>query len=154
MKWRRKPKSEQPKAGSLAKRPRRPNPLALLPTPRGGRQIPITVHLPLAYLRILNTEAELLGLRRNAFVAMLLRRKLGMVNLERADGAPEYDVTDQELEETKVYLWHVEPELRDLIVADRKQMGLTSYAAWINALLNDWIGRPGGLRRPCRDDQL
>jgi hypothetical protein len=150
MKWRKKPKKGQPKVGSLAKRPYRPSPMALLPTPGTARQIPVTVHLPLAYLRILNTEAELLGLRRNGFVAMLLRRKLGMVNLERTDGAPEYDVTDEELEETKVYLWHVEPGLRELVDADRKQMGLTSYAAWINALLNDWIGRPGGVRRPRR----
>jgi hypothetical protein len=120
--------------------------MAQSPTPGGGGLIPIGVRLPAAYLRILGTEAALLGLRRNAFLGALLRRKLGRMKLERSDDAPEYTVTDAELEEYKQYTWHCDPEIRRLVDEDIKQMGLTSYSSWINIMLNEWIGRPGGLR--------
>ena len=136
---------------SASRKPRGAAAIALSPTPGGAGAgprglIPISVRLPAAYLRILGTEAALLGLRRNAFLASLLRRKLGKMKLERSEGAPEYTVTDRELEDYKQYTWHCDPDIRRLLDADIKQMGLTSYSSWINVALNEWIGRPGGLR--------
>jgi len=120
--------------------------MAMAPTPNEPGMVPIGVRLPVAYLRILGTEAALLGFRRNAFLSALIRRKLGKMKLERSDGAPEYTVTDAELEDYKQYTWHCLPTIRGWVEEDMKQMGITSYSTWINVTLNEWIGRPGGLR--------
>lgn len=131
-------------AGKQSKIPPGARAMAALGT--GGNVVPIGVRLPAAYLRILGTEAALLGLRRNALLSALIRRKLGRMKLERSDDAPDYTISDAELEEYKQYTWHCPPMIRTLVEEDMQQMGITSYSTWINVTLNEWIGRPGGLR--------
>src|SRR5579859_1443622 len=50
----------------------------------------VSVRLPLAYMKILETEAQHLGLKRGQFLTLLLRRKRGEVQFERGHDAATY----------------------------------------------------------------
>jgi hypothetical protein len=104
------------------------------------------VRLPAGYLRILETEADLFRSRRGRFLEMLLRRKLGELSFERPRHAPEYTISDEELAITKLWSWYVDPQTRKLVDEDRFQMGNLAVGTWAVILLNQWLGRPGGLR--------
>jgi hypothetical protein len=120
--------------------------------PDARRASGISLKLPIAYLHILGTEAKRVGLKRGHFLQLLLQRKRGEITLERAkDGGETYDdFTQDELITTKMWIWYVTPRLRKLIDEDRIQMGLTTIGSWITQMLNQWIGRPEGLRRAPR----
>ena len=47
----------------------------------------IAVRFPLAYMRIMEAEADRLGVYRGQFLMMLVKRKRGEVMLERGRGA-------------------------------------------------------------------
>ena len=107
---------------------------------------PITLKLPVAYMEILEAEAERIGVRRGAFLTLLLQRKRGELQLERSAVAPKYKFTDAQLRKTQMWTWYLQPQYYALLEADRLQMGLTSMTAWITQTINQWIGKPGGLR--------
>src|SRR5262249_32893239 len=75
-----------------------------------AREAVISLRLPVAYLRILETEAALIGIPRSHFLTLLLAKKMGQINLERSKEAPKYTFTDKELTDTKLYLWYCKPE--------------------------------------------
>jgi hypothetical protein len=55
----------------------------------------IGLTLPEAYVRIIDSERDLMGSSRNHFMAQLVLRKAGLLPLERPKHAPrKYDVTD------------------------------------------------------------
>jgi hypothetical protein len=110
-----------------------------------GAQV-LPVKLPLAYLAVLESEAKLMHDRRGQFLEKLLHSKLGELPYERPRSGPAYEPTDEDLLEKKVWTWYIQPEVREMLEADRLQMGLPSVGAWIVTMLNQWIGRPGGLR--------
>jgi hypothetical protein len=112
----------------------------------GDRAAIISVKLPLAYLKILETEAALLRIPRSQFLSLLVAQKCDGFVFKRPPNAPEYSFSDRELQEAKLFLWYCEPKTREAVDRDRKQMGLSSFASWVNVILNHWIGRPGGLR--------
>jgi hypothetical protein len=114
-------------------------------TKNAGAQV-LPVKLPLAYLQILQGEADLMHDRRGQFLEKLLRRKLGELPYERPKNGPPYEPTDNDLVRKKVWTWYIHPEVRAMLDEDRIQMGLPSVGAWIVTILNQWIGRPGGLR--------
>jgi hypothetical protein len=118
---------------------------AVSPRPGRGAQV-IGVKLPLAYLRILETEAGLFSARRGQFLEMLLRRKRGEISFDRSQAAPSYEATEHELRTMKLYMWYTKPEVREQIDADRLRMGNIGVAAWIVALINQWLGTPEGLK--------
>jgi hypothetical protein len=113
-------------------------------TKKAGAQI-IPIKLPLAYLKVLDSEATLMRDRRGQLLEKLLRRKLGEFSYERPANGPTYSATDKELTERKVWTWYIHPDLRQLVERDRLQMGLPSFGSWIVTMLNQWIGQPGGL---------
>jgi hypothetical protein len=104
--------------------------------------------LPVAYHQILDEESRLFGLTRGQFLAMLLRRKRGELVFERGGPPPAYEFADDDLQTTKLYIWYVAQETRDQMDEDRLQMGNIGPAAWAIFLINQWLGRPNGLRRP------
>src|SRR5262249_40362520 len=123
----RRQKPAEPAAKSSGQRPPRPVP---------GLK-PIAMKLPVAYFRILDIEADRLGVPRSHFLTMLASNKLGLIKLARNnENAPEYTFSDQELTETRLYLWYCKPEIRQMVDEDRKQMGLNSFNSWVNIALN------------------
>jgi hypothetical protein len=110
----------------------------------------VSVRLPIAYLKILDTEARHLGIKRGQFLTMLLRRKRGEIQLERAPDATKYSFTEKDLTERKLWIWYLSPEFRALVDDDLLRMGLGSIGSWVTQILNNWLGRPGGLTEELR----
>jgi hypothetical protein len=107
----------------------------------------IGVTLPEAYLRIIDTERELMGSSRNHFMSQLVLRKAGLLPLERPKHAPpKYEVKDEELRSYKFWTWYMKPDVKKLLDADMLQMGKRKPGDWITSIINDWLGKPGGLR--------
>jgi hypothetical protein len=105
----------------------------------------LSVRMPVGYIRVLESEAASLGLRRGAFLVLLLRRKRSEVQLERAKNAQEYRVTEDELTARKLWLWYLPPGVRAPLEEDCLHMGLNSIGNWVTQTLNQWLGRPNGL---------
>jgi hypothetical protein len=114
--------------------------------PARGALIPISLKLPEAYFRILDTESAHLGIGRGDLLTLLLKRKRGELVLERPANAPRYKFHPEEFRTIKLYTWYVRGETRIQIDDDCLFMGQSSIAAWINNLLANWIGQPGGAR--------
>jgi hypothetical protein len=121
---------------------------------RQGSVVPgsgvVSVRLPLAYMKILETEARHLGLKRGQFLTLLLRRKRGEVQFERSPDAAKYSFSEDELRERKLWIWYLSTEFRLLVDEDRLRMGLSSLGGWVTQTLNSWIGRPTGLTDEVR----
>ncbi len=121
---------------------------------RDGSQIdgtePVVVRMPVAYMKILETESALMGLRRGAFLNLLLRRKLDGVQFERAPGSPEYRFTEEEFTEWKPWTWYMAPLDRVRLEIDKNTDGVGTIGVWITQTLKAWIGQPVGLREPAR----
>ena len=133
--------------GGSGKDEKPPRKLMLKQTPRpSGNLQGISIRMPLGYLHILTVEADRAGLKRSAFLTQLLRRKRNEILVERAPDGPVYEFTDDELRETKMWVWYVTPEVYKIVDADRLQMGVGTFVAWVTQMLNHWIGKPGGLR--------
>ncbi len=86
--------------------------------------------MPVAYMKILETEARLMGLRRGAFLNLLLRRKLDGVRFERAPGAPEYRFTEAEFTEWKPWTWYMAP-------LDRVRLEIDKNTDWRTTAVNN-----------------
>jgi hypothetical protein len=108
------------------------------------------VRFPVAYLQIIETEGIRIGVSRGQFLTMLVRRQEGALLLERPTEAPIYDVTAKELAKTQLYMWQVVPEVRERIDAERLRMGNIAVAAYLIHLVNDWLGKPMGLKLKTR----
>jgi hypothetical protein len=105
----------------------------------------IAVRFPIAYLHIIETEGAQIGVSRGQFLTMLIKRQEGALMLERPPVAPSYTLREKELEETRLYMWQVAPEVRERIDAERLRMGNIAVAAYLIHLVNDWLGHPMGL---------
>jgi hypothetical protein len=107
----------------------------------------IAVRFPLAYLNILEAEADQLGVTRGQLLTMLVKRKRGEIVIERGSKqATEYSATDDELRTTRLYVWQVAPKDRQSIDEERLGMGNIGVAAFLIHLINHWLGKPMGLR--------
>src|SRR6185369_10018575 len=98
------------------------------------------------YMRIVEAEAGRVGTTRGQFLTLLVKRKRGDIILERPQGAPEYKVTDEELRNSKLYIWNVAAKDREAIDEERLGMGNIGVAAFLIHLVNHWLGKPMGLR--------
>jgi hypothetical protein len=114
--------------------------------PSTGPVRTIAVRFPVAYLKIIETEGARFGVSRGQFLTMLVKRQEGSVVLERAPGLPSYDATERELEKTQLYMWQVQPDVRERIDSERLRMGNIAVAAYLIHLVNHWLGEPMGLK--------
>src|SRR5687768_6396264 len=105
----------------------------------------IGIALPRFYLRVLDTEAAFVGMRRSQILELLVLRKAGLLRVERSPSAPKYRVQRKELEEVERYLWHCRTEIKDHLDRMREQMGNLPPRAWVTLALNEWIGLPSGV---------
>jgi hypothetical protein len=99
----------------------------------------VALTLPKAHLRVLDTEASLLGLRRSQLLELLLLNDLGHRALLRLEIAPTYEFTRAELSDTERLLWYIRPEVKKLFDEHCLQLGLKS-SAWAVTALNRWAG--------------
>ena len=75
---------------------------------RNGAIVAAGARLPIAYLRILKHEADLLEVGRGQFLTLLFKRHIREIAFEHSKDAPQdYDFPDVELTTTHPYIWYV-----------------------------------------------
>ncbi len=112
-----------------------------LATPVGGPKdwAQIAVTIPKAHLRVLESEAQLLGLRRGQLLELLFLNKIGQQPLSRMPVAPKYKLTRDELSETERFLWYVRREVKKLLDDYLLRLGMRP-SAFVVMALNEWAG--------------
>jgi hypothetical protein len=110
-----------------------------LTTPiRSGKDwVQIAVTIPKGHLRVLDTEAELLGLRRSQFLELLFLNKLGQRVLTRPPVAPTYRFLRGEQAETVRYLWYLRRVLKKYLEEYLLKVGIKP-SAFVVLMLNEW----------------
>lgn len=99
--------------------------------------IQIAVTIPKGHLRVLDTEAELLGLRRSQLLDLLLLNKLGQRVLSRPPVAPTYRFLRGEQAETERYLWYLRRVLKKYLDEYLLKVGIKP-SAFVVLMLNEW----------------
>lgn len=112
--------------------------------PRDWAQIAITV--PKAHLRVLESEATLLGLRRGQFLELLFLNRIGQHALTRISVAPTYKLSRDELSETQRFLWYLRKEVKGLLDEYLLKLGIRP-SALVVTMLNEWAGLGPDVRR-------
>ena len=110
-----------------------------LTTPiRSGKDwVQIAVTIPKGHLRVLDTEAELLGLRRSQLLELLFLNKLGQRVLSRPPVAPKYRFLRGEQAETVRYLWYLRRTLKEYLDEYLLKVGIKP-SAFVVLMLNEW----------------
>ena len=116
---------------------------SLLTPPQATRDyIQVAITLPRSHMRVLTTEANLVGLRRSQFLELLLLNQMGQKVLVRLPGAPTYEFTREELTETERFLWVMRPNVKTGFEAHILPSGFRP-SAWVISALNDWAKLTG-----------
>ncbi len=85
----------------------------------------------------LDTEAELLGLRRSQLLDLLFLNKLGQRVLTRPPVAPTYRFLRGEQAETVRYLWYMRRGLKKYLDDYLLKVGIRP-SAFVVLMLNEW----------------
>ncbi len=113
--------------------------------PTGSTYVRLPLKIPLAYLQVLEREAERLQMGRGDFLNMLIQRRVGAIQLNRGD-APQYSVRTKDLAAKRLYTWYAQPGVRDRVDSMRLKMGGLGVGNFFVVVLNEWFGRPDGLQ--------
>jgi hypothetical protein len=111
-----------------------------LSTPVRGLKdyVQIAVTIPKGHLRVLGTEAELLGLRRGQLLELLfMNRLLGQKLLVRPSTSPTYRFQRDEQESTERYLWYIRRPVKKLLREYLLKLGMRP-SGLVVLMLNDW----------------
>ncbi len=99
--------------------------------------VQMAVTIPKGHLRVLETEAELLGLRRGQLLELLFLNKLGQRVLTRPPVAPTYRFVRGEQAETERYLWYIRRAVKKFLDEYLLKLGMRP-SAFVVLMLNDW----------------
>jgi hypothetical protein len=86
---------------------------------------------------VLETEAELLGLRRGQLLELLFLNRLGQKLLTRPEASPTYRFQRGELEGTERYLWYIRRPVKRFLREYLLRLGMRP-SALVVLMLNDW----------------
>ena len=107
------------------------------PVRTGKDFVQIAVTIPKGHVRVLSTEADLLGLRRGQLLELLFVNKLGQRVLTRPPVAPKYRFMRGEQAETERYLWYVRRTVKKLLDEYLLKLGMRP-SAFVVLMLNEW----------------
>lgn len=107
----------------------------------------ISARFPVAYMKIIESEADWLGLGRGQFLTMLIKRASGALRSLRPEGGQSYILSDDELKAHRAYLWELDVEQKKVLDDLRLGMGNLTIVAYMIHLINSWLGAPQGLER-------
>lgn len=110
---------------------------ALAPVASSRDYLQVALTLPRAHLRVLDTEACMLGLRRSQMLELLFLNELGHECLVRMDLAPTYSFARDERTNTERILWYLRPGVKRLLADHLLRLGLRP-SAWAAVTLNRW----------------
>jgi len=105
----------------------------------------VVLTLPKAHVRVLDTEAAMLGLRRYQFVELLFLSELGQAILTRPSYMQSYQFVLREIDETQRVLIYFRPEVKKLFeehLARQRQRP----SSWVAMALRNWAHLDDALR--------
>jgi len=76
---------------------------------------------------------------------MLVKRAHGLVDVNRVAGLPSYELTEEDANERVKYMWDCDLDVRAMIDEGRLRAGRLSTHAYLQLLVNLWLGSPLGL---------
>jgi hypothetical protein len=109
--------------------------LAPVEDSRALQQVVLT--LPKAHVRVLDTEAAMLGLRRYQFVELLFLSELGQSILTRPTYMQSYQFVRSEIDETQRVLIYFRPEVKKLFDEYLARNGQRP-SSWVAVALRNW----------------
>jgi len=110
-----------------------------------GDYTQIGISIPKSHMRVLDSEASLLGLRKSQFLELLFLRALGQNAITRLALAPTYELKRDELTETVKYLWYIRKEVKKLVDEFMVRTGMKA-SSWVVMALNEWAGLTRDMR--------
>ena len=119
---------------------------ALLAPVEDSRQLmQVVLTLPKAHVRVLDTEAAMLGLRRYPFVELLFLSELGQAILTRPSYMQSYPFVRREIDETQRVLIYFRPEVKKLFEEHLARQGQRP-SSWVAMALRNWAQLDEALR--------
>ena len=119
---------------------------ALLAPVEDSRQLmQVVLTLPKAHVRVLDTEAAMLGLRRYQFVELLFLSELGQAILTRPSYMQSYQFVRREIDETQRVLIYFRPEVKKLFEEHLARQGQRP-SSWVAMALRNWAQLDEALR--------
>jgi hypothetical protein len=105
----------------------------------------VVLTLSKAHIRVLDTEAALLGLRRYQFVELLFIGELGQSILVRPTYMQAYQFVRGEIGETQRVLIYFRPEVKKLFDQHLARLGQRP-SSWVATALRNWAQLDDALR--------
>ncbi len=119
---------------------------ALLAPVHDSRElVQVVLTLSRAHLRVLDTEAAMLGLRRYQFVELLFLSELGQSILTRPSYMQSYQFVRSEIGETQRVLIYFRPEVKRLFDEHLARLGQRP-SSWVATALRKWAQLDDALR--------
>jgi hypothetical protein len=107
--------------------------------------VQVVLTLSKAHLRVLDTEAAMLGLRRYQFVELLFLSELGQPILTRPSYMPTYQFVRGEIGDTQRVLIYFRPEVKRLFDEHLARLGQRP-SSWVATALRNWANLDDALR--------
>jgi hypothetical protein len=105
----------------------------------------VVLTLPKAHVRVLDTEAAMLGLRRYQFIELLFLSELGQAILTRPGYMQSYQFVRSEISETQRVLIYFRPEVKRLFDEYLARQGQRP-SSWVALALRNWAHLDDALR--------
>jgi len=105
----------------------------------------VVLTLPKAHVRVLDTEAAMLGLRRYQFIELLFLSELGQAILSRPSYMQSYTFARKEIDETQRVLIYFRPEVKKLFDDFLARNGQRP-SSWVALALRNWAHLDEALR--------
>jgi hypothetical protein len=105
----------------------------------------VTLTLPKAHLRVLETEAAMLNLRRYQFIELLFLSELDQPILVRPNYMPAYTFTREEIRETERILVYLRPEVKKRFDDFLGRQGIRP-SSWVSMAVARWANLQEALR--------
>jgi hypothetical protein len=107
--------------------------------------VQVVLTLSKAHLRVLDTEAAMLGLRRYQFVELLFLSEVGQSILTRPGYMQPYEFVRTEIGATQRVLIYFRPEVKKLFDAHLARLGMRP-SSWVATALRSWAHLDDALR--------
>ena len=105
----------------------------------------VVLTLSRAHVRVLDTEAAMLGLRRYQLIELLFLSELGQAILTRPTYMQSYQFVRSEIAETQRVLIYFRPEVKRLFDEHLARQGQRP-SSWVAMALRNWAGLDDALR--------
>ncbi len=117
----------------------------MAPVEDSRQLVQVVLTLSKAHVRVLDTEAAMLGLRRYQFIELLFLSELGQAILSRPTYMQSYQFVRSEIGQTQRVLIYFRPEVKKLFDEHLARLGQRP-SSWVATALRSWAHLDDALR--------